>query len=717
MTFPKIALCALLSLCAAKALAITPQDLPPVDDVFQISASADQAGQADFDFSIREGFYLYRHQFDIKSDDFSIAQVTIPPGAPYRDEFFGDVETYRNAVRISAQGKAGSSPSTFKVKYQGCADLGVCYPPQVRSFTINVPATAAAKFELGSKAPARFGNAQITTGQELPLPEEQAYQVSAMVADANQILLRIVPEPGYYFYRDKTKFEVRNDGAPVLLQKPDWPDAQLFEDEYFGEQAVYFETVELSVALERAQAEAQSIELIVHFMGCQEGGICYPPMSRSFDLNLPGGAQISPIAASFAAASQSGAADLAAPESLIKMLLFAVLGGLILNLMPCVLPILSLKVFSLTSSGESAAKARKHALWYTAGVLLSFAAIGLLVVGLRSAGMALGWGFQLQQPIVVGLLGMLMFAIGLSLSGVFQIGAGITNIGQGLASKTGPAGDFFTGVLAVVVAAPCTAPLMGAALAFAFGAPALTALLIFVALGFGLALPFLLIGFVPALARRLPKPGAWMDTFKGLLAFPMYLTAIWLFWVLANQRGADGIGLALFAATILALGLWLWEHYRHHRRAWPRRVGLLIAVLSLLPIWSIHQMPAPQSVAAADGSSVLYSAEALQTLRNEKRLVFVNMTADWCVSCKANERTVLGTDSFRDLIERYDAVYMKGDWTNPDPRIEAFLAEHKAVGIPLYVVYPVNGSAPLILPTLLTQGIVADAMAQAADER
>src|SRR5690606_21136433 len=239
------------------------------------------------------------------------------------------------------------------------------------------------------------------------------------------------------------------------------------------------------------------------------------------------------------------------------------------------LPVLSLKALSLASGDGSRSGARRQALWYTAGVLASFAALGALALGLRQAGLALGWGFQLQQPLVVGLLALLMFALGLSLSGLWHMGGRWTGVGHGLATRSGPAGDFFTGVLAVVVATPCTAPFMGAALAWAFTAPAVIALAVFLALGLGLALPFLLIGFVPALARALPRPGAWMDTFKQVMAFPLYLTAVWLAWVLAKQLGADAIGLWMVAAVLVALAAWAWNRSRINGRVWATSLAVV----------------------------------------------------------------------------------------------------------------------------------------------
>ena len=266
---------------------------------------------------------------------------------------------------------------------------------------------------------------------------------------------------------------------------------------------------------------------------------------------------------------------------------------------------------------------------------------------------------------------------------------------------------------------------MGAALAYAFAASPIVAIGVFVALGLGLALPFLAIGFVPGLAQRLPKPGAWMDTLKQMLAFPMYLTAVWLVWVLAKQRGADAVGWVLGGAVLLALGLWAWEQARFKSAA-LRAFALGIAALGVAALWPVQQLPSAREAAAgndaatsassqpaADGS-VPYSADALAALRAEGRVVFVNMTADWCVSCKANERAVLSTDAFAAARESANAVYMKGDWTDVDPAITAYLQQYGAVGVPFYAVYPAGGGDPEILPNLLTTGIVESALAKAA---
>ncbi|MEG2981380.1 MAG: thioredoxin family protein, partial [Stenotrophomonas sp.] len=526
-----------------------------------------------------------------------------------------------------------------------------------------------------------------------------------------------------------------------------------------GNVAVYFDQVEIAVPVTRTVADAAKGTLVLGLQGCQDGGICYPPMTRRLAVSLPAGT-ITPAAAVAAiepAAGGNGStttpdagalpadgntpvADLvattdatAAPNDiqrtpppqqeshgLLVSLLLALLGGLILNLMPCVLPVLSLKALSLAQSGESRERARRQALAYTAGVIVSFAALGALALALRKAGLALGWGFQLQQPLVVAVLALVVFAFGLSLSGLWYANVGIGQRGSALVQRKGVSGDFFTGVLAVVLATPCTAPFMGAALGYAFTGPTVGGMLVFLMLGFGLALPFLLIGFVPAFARLLPKPGAWMETLKQLLAFPMYATAAWLVWVLAKQRGADAAGLWLAAAIALALAAWAWTRLRSGGgRGWL--VLALIALLgtagTLVKLHRLPKLPAAGSSIHSGIASVAFSEAALADLRTQGQVVFVNMTADWCVSCKANEKTVFARDGFRNALEAADAVYMVGDYTDVDPAITAYLERHKAVGVPLYVVYPRGGGEGRLLPVILTPGIAEDALAQAAGGR
>ncbi|HEY5970914.1 MAG TPA: protein-disulfide reductase DsbD [Pseudoxanthomonas sp.] len=762
-----LALLALFAL-AAPAWAVDEDDLLPVDQAFVLDASAPSRERIEIRWKIADGYYLYRHRTDVVVDGsgFQAGKPQLPKGKAYKDEFFGDVETYRGSLTAVLAGTAatGTDSAVLKVKYQGCADAGICYPPQTRTLTVKLPA-AGGQAVGGINPIARgntgglplFGAAPTTAAVDaLPLPQEQAFAFEAIAYDGNQLLLRFTPAPGYYLYRDRTS--MRLEGAEgIALQRPRWPKGVAHRDEHFGEVVVYFDQAEVPVPLQRTHGDAAAATLKVTFQGCQKDGICYPPMTRAVRLAIPAGnvtsasevAVVAPIelivplptAGSNAASAPIDIADAGAtpnaigtevpeqvarstppadvlrragaPDNLALALLLALAGGLILNLMPCVLPVLSLKALALADSGRSGGHARASALWYTAGVLLSFIAIGAIAIGLRAAGQALGWGFQLQQPLVIGVLAYLMFAVGLSLSGVFALGHRFAGTGHALTGRTGPAGDFFTGVLAVVIASPCTAPFMGAALGFAFTAPTPVALLVFAALGLGLALPFLLIGFIPALAQRLPKPGAWMETLKQFLAFPMYLTAAWLLWVLGKQRGVDAVGLALAGLVLLALGLWWYQRLRFRAAPLRRTFAIALLLASLVPLALAHRLQPETTAAATHADVVPYSAAKLAALRAEGRVVFVDMTADWCVTCKANEKAVLGREEFRTAMAQADAVFMQGDWTNVDPAITAFLETHHAVGVPLYVVFPNDGGEGEVLPTVLTRKIVAEALARA----
>ena len=755
-------------LAAAPARAIDESDLLPVDQAYVLSAEAAGPDSVRVHWKIADGYYLYRHRTSVAaiSPGATAGALRLPKGEPHEDEFFGKTETYRGDLVATLPDIAGVAGSvTIKVKYQGCADAGLCYPPQTRMLTVALPGGAAAADDGG---PSDFnplargagpGGSLLGGGKAAPLPEEQAFGFDAIVGDGNTLLLRFSPAPGYYLYRDKTRVRLQADG--IAAGKLRWPPGQMHRDEHFGDVIVYFQPVDAPLPVVRTTPDARQVTVTASFQGCQNDGICYPPMTRSVRVALPRGqvqaateaatttaatapagtmpddtasappqtatpgdtgtmpaAGVAPQATAPAAGTDPGPTLFGMRPNLALALLAALLGGLILNLMPCVLPVLSIKVLGLVESGESAQRRRAHALWYTAGVLVSFGALGALAMALRQAGMALGWGFQLQQPLVVAALGLLMFVFGLSLSGVWQVGGRWIGAGHGLASRSGAAGDFFTGVLAVVVAAPCTAPLMGPALGWAFAASTGLALLVFLALGLGLALPFLLVGFVPALARWLPRPGAWMDTFKRVLAFPLYLTALWLVWVLAKQRGADAVGWWGLAALALAFAAWAWTHARMH----GTRAGLVAAVLAIVgalwPLQAIRTLPAPVRAGAAaatqEDGRVAYSAQRLADLRQAGRVVFVNMTADWCVTCKANEKAVFSRDGFRDALAKSDAVYMVGDWTDVDPEITAFLQRYKAVGVPLYVVFPRGGGEGTVLPTVLTPGMAEDALAKAA---
>jgi thiol:disulfide interchange protein DsbD len=420
---------------------------------------------------------------------------------------------------------------------------------------------------------------------------------------------------------------------------------------------------------------------------------------------------LSPGAAPRAAAA--GAAG--APVGVFLAAGLGLLGGLLLNLMPCVFPVLALKAMGLAAAGGEGGHARSHGLLYLAGVLVSFAALGGVLVLLRAAGEQLGWGFQLQVPWVVGGLALLMVAVGLSLSGVFEVGGRFMGIGQSLADGGGARGAFFTGVLAVVVATPCTAPFMGPALGFAVTQSTPVALGVFLALGLGLALPLVVLSWWPALARRLPRPGPWMVRFRQAMAFPMYFTAVWLLWVLGRQAGVDALAQALLGVVALAFAAWGSGVDGRWTRRFGTAAGLAaaLAAVALLPREGVSGGD-PVGASSASATHEPWSPERLASLRAEGRPVLVNMTAAWCITCLANERVALSSTGFSDALRAGDIAYLKGDWTQRDPRITAYLAQYARNGVPLYVVYPRGGGEPEVLPQLLTPALVDAALMRAA---
>lgn len=421
---------------------------------------------------------------------------------------------------------------------------------------------------------------------------------------------------------------------------------------------------------------------------------------------MPEGAGKGPGPADLAAPADAPAAPPVADLGLLPALALALLGGLILNLMPCVFPVLSIKALALVNKGDHKAEG----LAYTAGVLASFAVLAAVLIALRAGGQQVGWGFQFHSPVFVGVVAYLLFIVGLNLSGLFDIGGGFTGIGSSLATRQGLAGSFFTGVLAAVVATPCTAPFMGAALAFALAQPAAVMLAVFLALGLGLALPFLILAFWPAAQRWLPRPGVWMDTFKQALAFPMYGAVVWLLWVLAQQAGPDGVALVLIGLVLIAFGLW-WRN-----ASGRSAVGTAAALAGVVLALGLSSGIKPVGAAApAAGSAAYepYSAERLAELRGQNKPVFVNMTASWCISCLVNERVALSRPEVAEAFAKAGVVYLKGDWTREDPAITAVLKAHGRSGVPLYLYYAPGASQAQVLPQILTPGLVIEAVSSA----
>jgi len=402
-------------------------------------------------------------------------------------------------------------------------------------------------------------------------------------------------------------------------------------------------------------------------------------------------------------------------------LAFAFVGGLILNLMPCVFPVLSIKAAALVRHVESPRKAAAEGLVFLVGCVLTFVALAAALIVAQQAGQAVGWGFQLQSPGVVAVLTLLMLAIGLNLSGVFEIGLSVQGTGQGLASQGGLVGSFFTGVLAVVVAAPCTAPFMAGAIGWAFTRPPVEALSVFVALGLGLAAPFVLVSLIPGLFKRLPKPGAWMEGLKKTLAFPMYGSAAWLAWVFVQQAGANGLALLLAAAVFIAFAVWLFGVSQRASKPWLPRLGAAAGLLVAIPlVVSGAAMTASAQTASGGPSPVSgiaaepWSQAKVDSLRAAGRPVFVDFTAAWCVTCQVNERTALATAGVADAFKRTNTAYLRADWTNRNAEIADTLKAQGRAGVPLYLVYDAKGGEPQVLPQILTEGGVVSALSTAA---
>ncbi|WP_263358190.1 protein-disulfide reductase DsbD family protein [Acidicapsa ligni] len=404
---------------------------------------------------------------------------------------------------------------------------------------------------------------------------------------------------------------------------------------------------------------------------------------------------------------------------LIKAAGLAFLGGIILNLMPCVFPVLFIKGLSLVqSSSEEKHKQRSHGFVYTAGIVVSFWVLVGALLGLRAAGATLGWGFQFQSPIFVALMAGLLFFLGLSLAGQFEIGLTLTSTGGSLANKQGYAGSFFTGVLAVIVATPCTAPFMGAAVGYALAQSPIVTFAIFTALALGLAAPYLALTLQPAWTRLLPRPGAWMEVLKQATAVPIFATVIWLAWVLAQTRGATGVAALLATFLLLAIAGWILGRWPAKRI--PTFTAVLVVVLAIVAcIYGVQTMAAPVSTgstaqASADGSRwEPWSQAAVDKYRAAGRPVFVDFTASWCLSCQVNERVALRTAQVDDAFRKGNVALLKADWTSHDDAISQVLTSYGRSGVPAYALYaPGSTDAPTLLPEVLTPGIVIDALSK-----
>ena len=399
-------------------------------------------------------------------------------------------------------------------------------------------------------------------------------------------------------------------------------------------------------------------------------------------------------------------ADISPPSlNLITALFFAFIGGLILNAMPCVFPILSIKILGFIEQSQgSREKIIQHGLVFSAGVLTTFLVVAGVLLFLRSTGDSIGWGYQLQSPLIISLLIYLFVAVGIVFMGNLVLGGQLAKYGVLAQSQRDLAGSFLTGVLAVVVASPCTAPFMGPALGMAFLQPGLGSLFIFLALGIGFSLPYMTLSIFPQLLSKLPKPGEWMETLKQIMAFPMWGSALWLTWVLSSQVELQSVFAVLIGALLVSVCLWLLEKTQNSQGL-SRNLALFISVFLLaFSLWLIptSYKEGPEEI---ERNGYEFSSERLENLRLNQQAIFLNFTADWCITCKVNEAVALNRESVKKILADKNIVYLKADWTRKDPEIASMLASYGRTGVPLYILFPSQGK-PIILPELLTEDLL-----------
>ena len=516
------------------------------------------------------------------------------------------------------------------------------------------------------------------------LPVEEAFIFSQSIEE-DKIVLKWSIAPNYYLYQDGFKFKFNKSTSyekgiqyPIGVVK--WDD--FFEKELI----VFYNEVEIRVPW-LAGENPQLIE--VYWQGCADAGLCYPPQSSQFEVDIETGT-LSPHVSGIDVSAMSPA-----PNSVVFTIIIAILGGMLLNLMPCVFPVLSIKAFALLKNQDCPRANKVHGFVYSFGVILSFVIIAGIMLLLRASGEAIGWGFQLQSPIFVSSLVFLFFIMALSFAGFIEIGSRLMFLGRSSTEGTSYRSSFMTGVLATTVASPCTAPFMGPALGFAVTQPTLVALIIFGSLGLGMSLPLLVISWVPSAYKIFPKPGAWMQLIKQVLALPLILTAIWLLWIVGRQTNIDVVASILVGITLLSLSIWLLKTTLLQNNFCKPIAYCCLLLAAVIPFNVITQQK-------TDPTWEKYSAQRLESLKSVKKPVFINVSADWCITCLLNEKLVLNTDTFHSTLKENNITYLKADWTNHDVEITNFLNNYQRTGVPLYVYFPGNGENEQILNQILS---------------
>ena len=601
-------------------------------------------------------------------------------------------------TKISIQCKASNVGFKFSIRY-----LTMLFRTLFISFLLVNFACIPAISQTFNEKPnqSSLKNVESVSNNEF-LPFQDAYKLSVNFSD-DVLNFDWEIADGYYLY--KSKINVFAHDANTQIHNMVFSDSQNKFDEFFNENMeIFYDSATMTATYVSSD---KILQLKLLSQGCADIGFCYPPQEQWIQINLETSKiEIYQDQPNSFNNSQTSTKNI----SMFAAMLGAFLGGLILNLMPCVFPVLSIKAMSFMQTHQTNRELRIHATTYTIGVVTSFLIIATTMLSLRAAGSAVGWGFQLQSPQFLIILAYLFFIIGMTFLGFVNVGSKLMSIGQSIDSQSSLQSSFFTGVLAVIIASPCTAPFMGPALGFAIYQPTGIALAVFAMLGFGMALPFVVLILIPKTKSLLPRPGLWMEQFKQFLAFPMFFTTAWLLWVIGRQTDTTVLSLVVVGLIFISIGIWINQILVQLKSGRSYSLLKVIAVAMIIPALALPLMNEEET----EGTVlwINYDSKTLATLRAEGRPVFINLTADWCITCLANEKVAF-TEMFYTEMEKNNIVYLKGDLTNQDKEITSLLNEHNRNGVPLYLMYPKNGGSPEVLPQILLEQTLLEAIRRA----